>query len=126
MVSDDPEFDRRPIAERLTAAANGEDYQLRWLCEGVDEINRLGLALLMIAEAAPDDWSREVAADAISREFKPLPKKTRLTDIVTRLRNHSLPDPHDEREVLHDPLLREAAEEIERLRQWSKESNSGE
>lgn len=37
-------------------------------------------------------------------------------DLVTRLRNHALPDPHDEREVLHAPLLREAADEIDRLR----------
>lgn len=38
-------------------------------------------------------------------------------DIIERLRQHALPDPHDEREVLHAPLLREAAEEIRRLRQ---------
>jgi hypothetical protein len=37
-------------------------------------------------------------------------------DIVRRLRLHTLPDPHDEREVLHAPLLREAADEIEALR----------
>jgi hypothetical protein len=37
-------------------------------------------------------------------------------DIVQKLRNHALPDPHDEREVLHAPLLTEAANEIERLR----------
>ena len=37
-------------------------------------------------------------------------------DIIERLRQHALPDPHDEREVLHAPLLREAAEEIRNLR----------
>lgn len=37
-------------------------------------------------------------------------------DITRRLRNHALPDPSDEREVMHAPLLREAADEIERLR----------
>lgn len=37
-------------------------------------------------------------------------------DIVQRLRNHALPDPHDEREVLHAPLLSEAADTIDRLR----------
>ena len=37
-------------------------------------------------------------------------------DIVRRLRQHALPDPHDEREVLHAPLLSEAADEIEALR----------
>lgn len=37
-------------------------------------------------------------------------------DIVRRLRQHALPDPHDDREVLHAPLLREAADEIEALR----------
>jgi hypothetical protein len=37
-------------------------------------------------------------------------------DIVRRLRRHALPDPHDEREVLHAPLLREAADEIDALR----------
>jgi hypothetical protein len=37
-------------------------------------------------------------------------------DIVRRLRQHALPDPHDGREVLHAPLLREAADEIEALR----------
>ena len=35
---------------------------------------------------------------------------------VRRLRQHALPDPHDEREVLHAPLLSEAADEIEALR----------
>lgn len=37
-------------------------------------------------------------------------------DIIERLRKHALPDPHDEREVMHAPLLREAAKEIEQLR----------
>ena len=37
-------------------------------------------------------------------------------DIVVRLRQYAFPDPHDEREVLHAPILREAADEIERLR----------
>ena len=37
-------------------------------------------------------------------------------DIIERLRQHALPDPHDEREVLLAPLLREAAEEIRNLR----------
>jgi len=37
-------------------------------------------------------------------------------DITRRLRNHAMPDPNDEREVMHAPLLREAADEIERLR----------
>ena len=36
--------------------------------------------------------------------------------IIERLRKHALPDPHDEREVMHAPLLREAADEIEQLR----------
>jgi hypothetical protein len=35
-------------------------------------------------------------------------------DVVKRLRNHAMPDPHDE--VLRAPLLREAADEIEKLR----------
>lgn len=42
--------------------------------------------------------------------------EARERDIVERLRNHALPDPHDEREVLHAPLLKEAANEITRLR----------
>jgi len=42
--------------------------------------------------------------------------ETDFMDIVERLRKHALPDPHDEREVLHAPLLREAAAEIEALR----------
>lgn len=33
--------------------------------------------------------------------------------IIERLRKHALPDPHDEREVMHAPLLREAADLIE-------------
>lgn len=37
-------------------------------------------------------------------------------DITRRLRNHALPDACDEREVMHAPLLREAADEIERLK----------
>lgn len=41
-------------------------------------------------------------------------------DIIERLRKHALPDPHDEREVLHAPMLREAADEIERLREALK------
>ena len=42
--------------------------------------------------------------------------ETMNIDIVRRLRQHALPDPHDDREVLHAPLLREAADEIEALR----------
>lgn len=38
-----------------------------------------------------------------------------MSDLIQRLNRHALPDPHDEREVLHAPLLREAAAEIERL-----------
>ena len=37
-------------------------------------------------------------------------------DIIKQLRNHALPDPYDEREVMHAPLLRAAADEIEKLR----------
>lgn len=40
----------------------------------------------------------------------------RLAGLVRRLRQHALPDPHDEREVLHAPLLMEAADELERLK----------
>jgi len=36
-------------------------------------------------------------------------------DLVEKLRKHALPDPHDEREVLHAPLLRNSANRIERL-----------
>lgn len=39
-----------------------------------------------------------------------------MSDIIVRLHRHALPDPHDEREVMHAPLLREAAEEIRMLR----------
>jgi hypothetical protein len=35
--------------------------------------------------------------------------------LVRRLHQHALPDPHDEREVLHAPLLTEAADRIEQL-----------
>lgn len=48
-----------------------------------------------------------------------------MRDLVDRLRAHALPDPHDEREVMHAPLLREAADEIERLRNelaWPSEA----
>lgn len=38
-----------------------------------------------------------------------------MSDLVKRLRNHALPDPYDEREVMHAPLLREAADLIEAL-----------
>ena len=38
----------------------------------------------------------------------------RLDALVRRLRQHALPDPHDEREVLHAPLLTEAADALER------------
>ena len=38
-------------------------------------------------------------------------------NIETMLRKHALPDPHDEREVMHAPLLKDAADEIESLRQ---------
>jgi septal ring factor EnvC (AmiA/AmiB activator) len=44
-------------------------------------------------------------------------KEKKMSDIVDRLRQHALPDPHDEREVLHAPLLSEAADEIESLSQ---------
>lgn len=37
-------------------------------------------------------------------------------NIIKQLRNHALPDPYDEREVMHAPLLRAAADEIEKLR----------
>ena len=36
-----------------------------------------------------------------------------MNSIVERLRQHALPDPQDEREVMHAPLLREAADLIE-------------
>lgn len=38
-----------------------------------------------------------------------------MSDLVKRLRNHALPDPYDEREVMHAPLLREAADALEQL-----------
>lgn len=37
-------------------------------------------------------------------------------DIVDRLRAHALPDPHDKREAMHAPLLKEAADTIDHLR----------
>jgi hypothetical protein len=46
-----------------------------------------------------------------------------MSDIVDRLRQHALPDPHDEREVLHAPLLSEAADIIEAQRQQLAEAN---
>lgn len=42
--------------------------------------------------------------------------KDELDALVRTLRNHAMPDPHDEREVLHAPLLRFAADTIEQLR----------
>lgn len=36
-----------------------------------------------------------------------------MKDLIARLRNHALPDPYDEREVMHAPLLREAADALE-------------
>lgn len=51
-----------------------------------------------------------------------------MSDILERLHNHCLPDPCDEREVMHAPLLREAATCIKELRrerdearQWAKD-----
>lgn len=41
-------------------------------------------------------------------------------DIVQRLRYHAMPDPQDEREVLHAPLLKEAADLIEAYRHKRK------
>ena len=41
--------------------------------------------------------------------------------IVERLRQHALPDPHDEREVMHAPLLKEAADLIEQQAERIKE-----
>ena len=38
-----------------------------------------------------------------------------MKDLVKRLRKQALPDPHDEREVMHADLLREAADAIEFL-----------
>jgi hypothetical protein len=38
-----------------------------------------------------------------------------VNSLVMRLRQHALPDPYDEREVLHAPLLIEAADKIEKL-----------
>ena len=42
-------------------------------------------------------------------------------NIVKRLRQHALPDPHDEREVMHAPLLKEAADLIEQQAERIKE-----
>lgn len=36
-----------------------------------------------------------------------------MMTLIERLRQHALPDPHDEREVLHAPLLKEAADLLE-------------
>ena len=44
-----------------------------------------------------------------------MPKTNQPDDLVRRLRQHALPDPHDEREVLYGPLFTEAADAIERL-----------
>lgn len=38
-----------------------------------------------------------------------------ISALVRKLRTQALPDPQDDREVLHAPLLRQAADEIERL-----------
>ena len=38
-----------------------------------------------------------------------------MLDIIERMRQFALPDPHDEREVLHASLLQEAADTIESL-----------
>lgn len=38
-----------------------------------------------------------------------------MNSIVERLLKHALPDPYDEREVMHAQLLREAAERIKEL-----------
>ena len=40
---------------------------------------------------------------------------TEIDTFVRRLRQAALPDPFDERDVLHAPLLREAADEILKL-----------
>lgn len=44
-----------------------------------------------------------------------------MSSIVERLRQHALPDPHDEREVMHAPLLKEAADLIEQQAERIKE-----
>ena len=36
-----------------------------------------------------------------------------MNSLVERLRQYALPDPHDEREVMHAPLLKETADLIE-------------
>jgi hypothetical protein len=50
-------------------------------------------------------------------------KKIEMIDIIKRIRQHTLPDPHDERGVLHAPLLREAADTIESLCQKLDKAN---
>ncbi len=42
---------------------------------------------------------------------------TTHADLIARLREWALPDPHDEREVMNAPLLRRAADAIESLEQ---------
>ncbi len=42
---------------------------------------------------------------------------TTRTDLIARLREWALPDPHDEREVMNAPLLRRAADALEALEQ---------
>lgn len=54
----------KPLTDRLRAAATGESFQLHWLVEAAKEIDRLGLMLRMIEEAAPDEWSRNLARKA--------------------------------------------------------------
>jgi len=71
--SEDCEY---PISKRLRDAANGKPYQLHWLCEAADEIDKFGLTLMMIAEGAPDNWSRKIAAKRLGREFKPVPQSS--------------------------------------------------
>ena len=44
-------------------------------------------------------------------------KSKTVEEIITLLRQHALPDPHDEREVLHAPLLAEAASRLEEAQQ---------
>lgn len=53
--------------------------------------------------------------DALDKPACAAPLPDEVTQMVERLRQHALPDPQDEREVLHAPVLKAAANLIERL-----------
>lgn len=124
---------------RARFMVNGEDYRpVNWpikhpyWCSGYEGGGRERAVIVAYADDEAEimrNWPDAEEIDAEPRDSYTFtdrfarPEWFQMTpaadpsDVERRLRQHALPDPFDEREVMHAPLLTEAADAITRLRE---------